>query len=235
MGRPLLVAALALGVLALAVGSLVELGGEQGGERGEREPPEASGGEPRRLAETTVADPGPGERSEIPPGVVVRPALDSTNEAGYRRLTRAFAPGGAGFLQGDLAGPGVVCGPFLWAAIGGDPALEEDSVRIEVAVLDPGEEARLLVGRAFQHDGVAAFLDVLAEHYPALEGARVTHPLPDDYLAYWRTVPFEVEEPLYVLEADDGTRVLVALDGSARLLWVDDYTATGVRRTPRAK
>jgi hypothetical protein len=79
-------------------------------------------------------------------------------------------------------------------------------------------------GRAFQTDNERqAFWRALMKKYPALNGARIRKANAWEISYFWATIPFDIQEPFFAIEAGPDTFIanLRSLDGKPVLFWVD--------------
>ena len=161
------------------------------------------------------------QAQEVPEGVRYKPAAAEVNAAAKRMLEQALK--GPGVKAADLLGDQTTCGPTLW----NDLKASASEVLRKAKVVDLFLETPRVVhveGRALvaENERVTFWSTVLAK-YPALATAQVRAARKDEILYYWATVAFDIEEPLFTVEAGPDRFVanFIDNDGTLALLWFD--------------
>ena len=158
---------------------------------------------------------------EIPKGVNYKRASESVNALAKTNLERALVS--SELLPPDLFGEVVVVGPLLWKAL--KPSAEQvllDAkpvvvmVQVPTAVVTEGK-------RILTDDERKAFWKLLRVTYSKLKEGTVRKGNAEEISYYWATIPFDIEEPFWVVEV--GSERFIAhfqVKGEkVRLFWID--------------
>jgi hypothetical protein len=163
---------------------------------------------------------------EVPPGIVYKPVDAATDAKARQAITEAFSAG-APQVFALLTDP-VICGAAYWSAIKGDPAIHAAATIPSHFKFPAGPtgQVQTMEGATFKE---AAARQVLAGRLaadvgkdPALRKLR-----PDELRVYWAMIPFDIEEPLYILEVGK-KRFLLNLqrhEEQFSVMWVDEISA----------
>ena len=159
--------------------------------------------------------------AQIPAGVNYKPASETIN-ASARASLEAALQGGADFPK-DLFGGPVACGPLLWNAL--EPTADKilrDAHPVIMLLSIP--EPLQTQGRGFNgQKEQELFWSALLAHYPALKSAKARKATADEIKYFWTTIPFDIEEPLFAIDA--GGDVFIANftleKGKPKLFWLD--------------
>lgn len=139
-----------------------------------------------------------GYGQEIPKGVNYKRAPDAVNALAKANLEAALA--GSESLPPDLFGEVVVVGPLLWKAL--KPSAEQvllDAKPVIIMVQVP--EAVVAEGKRILTDiERKAFWKLLRTTYSKLSDGKVRKGNADEISYYWATIPFDIEEPFWVIE-----------------------------------
>ena len=157
---------------------------------------------------------------EIPNGVRYKKAPDAINSASKARLEAALA---SDLFPTDFFYNSTVVGPILWKSLRGSA----DEVLLgtrPVVMVVPGPPSFVTEGRGIRTDNERrAFWKLLRSKYPALKNGKVRKGNAQEISYYWATIPFDIEEPFWVIDA--GADRFIAhfhlADGQARLFWID--------------
>ena len=162
------------------------------------------------------------EKPEIPIGVRYQFASDQLNNEAKSLLEKTLA-GDQSARTKLLSGGSLTCGPMLWQTIRviADPKLVKAK---PITIVVPAPTAVTTQARGFVSDEERQlFWSGLMTKYPALASAKVRKARARELNYYWATIPFDIEEPLYVL--DTGSDVFVAHffndNGKLSLFWID--------------
>lgn len=159
--------------------------------------------------------------SQIPAGVGVKAASEADNTSAKAALDKALADDT--LFPNELLGDTTTCGPTLWAALKGsaDEALLHSKVVTELLSIP---EPLQTVGRGLvTEEQRRAFWKLLRLKYPALRNARTRRANADEIRYYWTTVPFDIKEPVFAIEAGPQTFIanLTVERGKSLLFWID--------------
>lgn len=159
----------------------------------------------------------PEEKRAGPQPVVYVPASAEDNLRAHRQVQEDLSPQAPLGRSAELFASPLSCGPALWAVVRDHPGLRsiERDVRHVVPLYDAGgkllgmeeREAMVFLGR----DEVRSFLLALRERV-VLAPPAVLRPLSEEEVtAYWATIAFPIEEPVFVLETTAGERLVLDL------------------------
>jgi len=158
---------------------------------------------------------------EIPNGVNYKRASESVNALAKTNLENALVSSDS--LPPDLFGEVVVVGPLLWKALkpSADQLLLDAkpiviTVQVPVAVLAEGK-------RIITDDERKAFWKLLRITYSKLKDGTVRKGNAEEISYYWATIPFDIEEPFWVIDVG-GERFVAHFQvkgGKPRLFWID--------------
>jgi len=158
---------------------------------------------------------------EIPKGVNYKRAPETVNALAKTNLEVALK--GSDPLPSDLYGEVVVVGPSLWKVIkaSADQVLL-DAKPVVLMIQNPvgvaAEGKRILTD-----DERKAFWKVLLTRYSKLKEGKIRKGNAEEISYYWATIPFDIEEPFWVIEAG-GERFITHFQvkaGQPRLFWID--------------
>jgi len=156
----------------------------------------------------------------VPKEIVYIPVDDATNARFRKRLETVFAPDYSG---NDLIfGETIICGPFLWKAILRAKAMDADTGIPVKMVIPQGEKVIELQARGIKP---RAAIDTFERYLRALlaeDGGFTVRKLnPDEMSIYWAMIPYDIEEPVFILESRNH---LIIMDfAEDTILHVDDY------------
>jgi TPR repeat protein len=158
---------------------------------------------------------------DIPEGVKIKVASDADNALAKTVLQEALVSETS--YPKALLGGAATCGPTLWAALKGsaDSTLLQSKVVTTTLSLP---EPLLTVSRVLVTDEQReAFWKLLRARYPALKSATVRKPSADEIRYYWATIPFDIEEPLFSVQAGQQTFIvnLRMVKNRPVLFWFD--------------
>lgn len=158
---------------------------------------------------------------EIPNGVTYKRAPDSVNALAKTNLELALVSSDS--LPSDLFGEAVAVGPLLWKAL--KPSADQvllDAKPIVVIVQSPVAVAA--EGKAILTDAERkAFWKQLRATYSKLKAGKVRKGNAEEISYYWATIPFDIEEPFWVIDTG-GERFIahfLVKDGKPRLFSID--------------
>jgi hypothetical protein len=149
-----------------------------------------------------------------------KPASEPVNAAARSALERALA---ADSTPQDFFGDVTVCGPMLWKAL--KPAADRvmlDSKPVIANIQNPepiiAEGKRILTAEERQ-----SFWRLLMVKYPALKTAKIRKAHADEISFFWATIPFDIEEPFFVIETSSERFVTQFGNkgGKITLFWID--------------
>jgi len=159
---------------------------------------------------------GAAAQVQVPAGVNYKPASDAVNAAAKANLEKALA--GAPDFPRDLLKDIFTCGPTLWKAL--KPTADKrllESKEIVIFVEHSKVEGRGMI----TPEQRMSFWNALLKAYPALKTGKVRKASEKEIRYYWATIPFDIEEPFFAIEA--GPDVFIAHFGelAPALFWID--------------
>jgi hypothetical protein len=161
------------------------------------------------------------DQAQVPPGVNYKTAPDSVNNAAKDALQKTLA--GDKTASKQVLSDAITCGPMLWQALKGDADKRLVDAKKIIAVIGvPTPKAT--EGRTFAPgEERDLFWRQLSRKYPALAGARIRKATAWEISYFWATVPFDIQEPFFALEAGPDTFIanIRMSDGKPVLFWVD--------------
>jgi hypothetical protein len=166
---------------------------------------------------------------DLPPGVRYTPTSEAVNEKASRMLEGAFAR-----PRAELApalGTFVVAGPGLWRWLKDAPGADKAGVPSPFMLPIGGDPKNLqkLEGRSYlDADAARELARLLAGALPKGATPKLRRPTRTELAVLWALVPFDLEEPIFVVEL--GPRNLLAIvDGKSKIVWLDDLAGAGFR------
>src|SRR5882672_762310 len=157
---------------------------------------------------------------EVPEGVVYKTAPESVNAAAKLALEKALA---SDSFPAEIFGDVTVCGPMLWKSL--KPAADKvllDAKPVMAMITDP-EVIHAEAKRLLSVDERQSFWGAWRSKYPKLKTASIRKAHADELSFYWATIPFDIEEPFFVLDTGS-ERFVVQLankQGKISLFWID--------------
>jgi TPR repeat protein len=159
--------------------------------------------------------------SHAPPGVKIKAASDADNTLAKTALERALVNGTS--FPSELLGDTVTCGPTLWAALKGSADETLLHSKVVTALLSVPEPLQAVTRGLVTEEQRKAFWKLLLAKYPDLKTAIIRKASPDEIRYYWATIPFDIEEPLFSIQAGPQTFIanLRIEKNKPVLLWID--------------
>jgi hypothetical protein len=157
---------------------------------------------------------------EIPKGVNYKTAPDSVNEEARSALAAALA---SDALPHEFFGDVTVCGPMLWKAL--KPSADKVMLAAKpvVAMIQNPEPIVAEGKRVLTIEERQSFWRLLRTKYVKLSNGTIRKAHADEISFYWATIPFDIEEPFFVVQTD-AERFVVHLqnkNGKTTLFWID--------------
>jgi hypothetical protein len=178
------------------------------------------------------ADGAPDDVVDVPPDLRYKAVSGAVNGAARRKLTAAFGAADAASL-GALVSSFVAVGPGLWRSLEAMPDATSAGIPSTFMVpLGPDpKNAQRLEGRSYlDAENAAGLARLLASALPKGAKPKVRRPSRLELEILWRLVPFDLEEPIFVVEV--GPRSLLAIldPKTLKLTWIDDLSGATLRR-----
>jgi hypothetical protein len=157
---------------------------------------------------------------EIPAGVRYKKAADDLNNLAKKNLESALL---SDAVPSDLFNGVTVLGPMLWKSL--KPANDPVMLAMKpVTLIVPGPSSFAAEGKRVLFDVEReAFWNVFRKQYPNLKEGKVRKGNAQEISFYWATIPFDIEEPLWVIEAGSDRFIahFQVKEGQPRLFWID--------------
>jgi len=158
---------------------------------------------------------------EIPKGVNYKRAPDSVNALAKANLEHALVSSDS--VPPDFFGDVVVVGPLLWKALkpSADQVLLDAKpviIMVQVPTTVASEGKRILTDNERR-----AFWKLLHRTYSKLKEGTVRKGNAEEISYYWATIPFDIEEPFWVIDAG-GERFITHFRVKGEtpcLFWID--------------
>ncbi len=163
-------------------------------------------------------------RPDLPDNIRYHEADEKLNRDVRQRLVKAFNTQNYQHVFGGK----VVCGPALWARIKGRPELNnlkmaDANFNIPITSGPNAGKFQVLKGSLFQTpDEIRALSDIFATLPAGL--AKVRKINSHEAKNYWALIPYDIEEPIYIVEYGN-LRFLVDVDKKSRkIFWIDEIS-----------
>lgn len=157
---------------------------------------------------------------EIPSGVRYKKASDEVDNAAKAILETAIA---SESLPSTFLGDVVVVGPMLWKSL--KPSADKMLLgTMPVTLIVPGPVPFSAEAKRIRTDDEKnAFWKQFRSKYTTFKEGKVRKGNAKEISYYWATIPFDIEEPFWVVES--GVDRIIAhfsiTNGQPRLFWID--------------
>jgi hypothetical protein len=159
---------------------------------------------------------------EIPAGIRYLKASDETNMRAQKKLERAFSQ--APVKLDDLFGANVTCGPLPWAEIK-DAAVFRNLKIIKANIVIPlsGGSQQVLEGAVFRTKAeISAFCRAMEEYLKTGGPYKIRGPNAEELRIYWAMIPYDISEPIFVVQNKDHKMLMHFMEDSGNLFWIGD-------------
>ncbi len=162
-----------------------------------------------------------GYAQEIPNGVRYKKASEDVNNLAKSGLEKALSTPET--FPSDLFGQSTVLGPMLWNVLkpGADKVLLNSKPLILIV---PGKSPFSAEGKAILTDNERqALWKSITGKYAELKLGKVRKAKVKEISYFWATIPFDIEEPFWVIETGSGVFIanFEVKSGQPRLFWID--------------
>lgn len=162
-------------------------------------------------------------RDDIPKGIRYIEASDSLNTQIKNAVMNSFSKG----TTKQLLFERVVCGPALWNEIKSgakSTGLNIAPTTFHIPIEKNGKLVRTqeMSGALFQGKAQIDFLSHILDS-TAQKQISVRKPSSAELSVYWKLIPYDIEEPIFVVEIDK-SRLLIDFTGG-KIMWVDLVSA----------
>lgn len=157
---------------------------------------------------------------EIPKGVKYKKTSVSVNAAAKSALQSALASDSTPL---DFFGDVTVCGPMLWKVLKPDAEPVMLKTKPVIANIQNPEPIVAEAKGILKDDERQSFWRSLKTKFPLMKSAKIRPAHADEISFYWATIPFDIEEPFFVVETAN-ERFVVHLqnkNGKITLFWID--------------
>ncbi|MCM3871119.1 MAG: hypothetical protein ND895_10560 [Pyrinomonadaceae bacterium] len=158
---------------------------------------------------------------EIPKGVNYKRASDEVNALAKNSLESTLATSDS--TPVDFFGDVTVVGPMLWKAL--KPSAGQVLLNtLPVVITVPGSQPVMAEGKRLRTDDERkAFWKLFHTTYTRVKDGKVRKGNAAEISYYWSTIPFDIEEPFWVIEAgaDRFIAHFQVKGGQPRLFWID--------------
>jgi hypothetical protein len=163
---------------------------------------------------------------------VYKEAPDEINKKAEEKLARCFSNETSPEQLRQIFGDVLVCGPFLWDKIRSRPQVASITTAetiFHIPQLDkdgkPNGEV-VAKGKLFQSaDEIAHFWEAFSQRYDLAAEREIRKLNPRELQAYWAMIPFDITEPVFILESKDWSILTQFETGQMTIMWIDDYTS----------
>jgi hypothetical protein len=157
---------------------------------------------------------------EIPEGVNYKAAPESVNAAAKSALQTSLA---SDSFPEEMFGDVTVCGPMLWKAL--KPSADKVLLGAKpvIAMITDPESIHAEGKRIMSADERRAFWSLWRNKYPGLKNANIRKARADELSFYWATIPFDIEEPLFVVDTNSERFIVHLLNKQQKitLFWIE--------------
>jgi hypothetical protein len=164
---------------------------------------------------------------DVPAGVRFKPAPAAVNDAARQKLQAAFADPDGKMLASLLDTKFVVCGPGLWQWLKQAPRVatvgKPSDMFVPLDAPPKVDNMQRLEGRTYFDRATArVFLRAFRAGLPVGEQPTVRRPTRLEISLLWATIPFDLDDPLFVVEVGGHHLIVVMTAGGKRIIWIDD-------------
>jgi hypothetical protein len=165
---------------------------------------------------------------EVPPGVRYKTASTEVNDRAKKRLAEFFSTPMKLEIPDDAFAAMAICGPLLWSRIKGlaeMKALTKGEVVVHMPIYEGGNVVRQqqMQGKLFQNKAeIREFWKALCKTVGRDEKFRIRRPTKLELELYWAMIPYDIEEPIFVVESDRHSFLIDFAGGKDRMFWIDD-------------
>ena len=162
-----------------------------------------------------------GQAQEIPDGVRYKKASEDINNLAKSGLEKALSSPAT--FPSTLFGKTTVVGPMLWSVL--KPGAGKDLLKSKpFTLVVPGKSSFPAEGKALLADNERhALWKSITDKYVNLKLGKVRKAKAEEILYFWSTIPFDIEEPFWVIETSSD-RFIASFEvnsGQPKLFWID--------------
>ncbi len=129
-----------------------------------------------------------------------------------------------------LFGKRIICGPGLWTLIGQKPLISNlglADVKFNVPVTSSNKEGKtqFFKGALFQTEREISLLATTLNTLPNLKSIKVRKINKKEAEIYWAMIPYDIEEPVFMVTSGNTLRFLVDFDTkNNKIFWIDELS-----------
>ena len=165
---------------------------------------------------------------EVPPGVRYKAASTEVNERAKKTLVEFFGAPMKSEIPDDAFAQMAICGPLLWSRLRGLPemqALTKGRVMVNMPIYERGKAVRQqqMEGKLFQDKAeIREFWKALCKAVRRDENFTIRRPSKLELEIYWAMIPYDIEEPIFVVESERHSFLIDFAGGKDCMFWIDD-------------
>ena len=185
---------------------------------------ELSAAEPSTQDKQAIFEKVLAEKPVVPKGVVYKEANADDNRKAFDKLWQVFVVGDRKTGTDDLTSNILICGPGLWHNIKDDPEMAKLKLGVTKIKVPTNNGVQELDGKLFQNkEEVAAFWKAFGRKYKPDPQAKIRRPTARELDLYWAMIPYDITEPIFMIESKDAVILAQFTDSNMKLGWIDDY------------
>ena len=177
----------------------------------------------------------------MPSGVVYKTASESVNDAAKARILKLYSGHASKSEINQVFGGGTtIVGPYLWARLNtNSPDLKEKLTASDVHIITPITDAKGNTGKQEVSAGLLKTKEDAQHFWTALQklqsggkdttsGVKVRKLALDELSLYWFMIPFDIHEPVFIVEVGDLHLLINLRAENDQAVWVDDFSDTAL-------
>jgi hypothetical protein len=160
---------------------------------------------------------------QIPAGVRYKKASDEINQKAKSILESALMAKADAVNLESISDGIIVCGPLLWDALKDQAGKELREAKLMMVVIGSAKPLTKEGRGIVTMEQKRAFWKLFVEKVKANNSFMVRKAEAPEIQYYWATIPFDIEEPLYIVDFGK-VKVLVNFtvkNGEPKLFWMD--------------
>jgi hypothetical protein len=182
------------------------------------------------IAAAVAQTPPPGvEGVQIPPGVKYKYADATSNQAAQSHILNAFKSG----KDPSVLGNRLIVGPNLWKRIRNVPEVSSIPKGVVNFKIPFNDERGKLVrvdereGKLIQSNADRSALYSALSAFTLGKDLHLRKLRPDELSYYWSIISYDIEEPLFALEAPELTMLVQYVSKTKNVFFIDELAGSG--------
>jgi hypothetical protein len=160
----------------------------------------------------------------VPEGVVYKKAGADVNRKALAKLSQVFRATDRKDASDELFARILICGPGLWRNIKDDAEMKAITTGVTRIKVPTGKGMQELEGKCFQSkEEVVTFWKSFLRRYKFDSKAVIRRPTAKELTLYWAMIPYDIVEPIFVVEGKDATMLTQFSGEDVKIGWIDDY------------